>query len=76
MGLSHLPSLGLFRLKIGLHPPVEGTIEAVKGINALHRLDHTGPAPYALIVSDTINIRISRFVRRSFGHDKPPCSES
>jgi hypothetical protein len=72
MGLSHLPSLRLFCLKIGLHPPVEGTIEAVKGIDALHGLDHTGPAPHALIVGDTINKRVSNFFRLWFVHDKPP----
>jgi hypothetical protein len=73
MGFSHFSGLGLFCFKTGLQHSVERTVEAVKGIDALHRLDYTGPAPHALIVGDPINDRVSCFFRRSLFHDKPPC---
>jgi hypothetical protein len=72
MGFSHLSGLGLLCLKIGLQPPVKRTVEAIKGIDTLHRLNHTGPAPYALIVADTINKRGFCFFCRLSVHDKSP----
>jgi hypothetical protein len=72
MGFPHLPGPGLFCFKIGLQPPIKGTVKAIKRIDALHRLDHTGPAPHALIVGDTINKRVFCFSRRLFFHDESP----
>jgi hypothetical protein len=72
MGFSHFPGPGLLGFKIGLQPPVKGAVKTIKRIDAPHRLDHTGPAPHALIVGNAINKRVFYVFRRLFVHDKPP----
>jgi hypothetical protein len=62
-----------FFLEIGKHPLIRGAAKAVKSIDAFDRLDHSGPAPNALIVDHRHNNRFSLAFLSGFIHGKPPC---
>jgi hypothetical protein len=55
-----------------LYPVVQGTSQAVKGIDALDRFDNTGTAPNTLIFSLTIHDRSAGFSYTLILHGKSP----
>jgi hypothetical protein len=61
-----------FFLEIGEHPLIHGASKTVKSIDAFDGLDHSGPAPNALVIDHRHNNRFSLAFLFIFYHGMPP----